>query len=36
MYIKEQMYRGDFIFLCRPVHGVIIKKTLQSGKASII
>ena len=36
MYIKEQMYPSDFVFLCRPVHGVIIKKTLQSGKAIII
>ena len=36
MYIKEQMYRRYFVFLCRQVHGVIIKKSLQSGKAIII
>ena len=28
MYIKEQRYRRDFVFLCRPVHGVTIKKNI--------
>ena len=31
-YIKEQMYRRYFVFLCRPVHGVIIKKHYKVGR----